>query len=79
MANGQLFEPENLTCASWFYPLGTVVKVTHNELTVSVVVTDRGPAKRLVSKGRTLDLSKGAWDALKLDPKQGLATVKINP
>src|SRR6516162_1226131 len=28
MANGKRFDPDKLTAASWFYPLGTKVRVT---------------------------------------------------
>src|SRR5579862_977014 len=48
MANGQPFDPDQLTAASWFYPLGTRVVVTHDARTVTVEITDRGPAHRLV-------------------------------
>src|SRR5256885_351299 len=30
MANGKRFNPDKLTAASWFYPLGTTVRVTLN-------------------------------------------------
>ena len=30
MANGHRFDPDKMTAASWFYPLGTQVKVTVN-------------------------------------------------
>lgn len=70
MANGQKFNPESRTCASWFYDFGTVlvVKSLDTGLATEVVVTDRGPNKRLVKKGRILDLSKAAFqDICKLD------------
>src|SRR5262245_5419101 len=31
MANGKRFNPDRLTAASWFYPLGTKVRVTLSE------------------------------------------------
>jgi len=72
MANGKPFNPDNLTVASWHYPLGTVLRVTsEGGKTVDVTVTDRGPAKRLVAAGRVLDLSKAAFTKL-ADPKAGL-------
>lgn len=77
MANGKPFVPEHLTCASWDYPLGTTIEIEAGTRKVFAVVTDRGPAKRLVAKGRTLDLSLGTWTALGLDPDAGLALVKI--
>lgn len=64
MANGQsLLEAEangELFAASWFFPLGSWVRVTNLENGKSVIVriTDRGPAKRL---NRVIDLSKKAF------------------
>jgi len=63
MANGKIFDPEKRTCASWFYKFGTVltVKSLDTGRATEVVVTDRGPNKRLVNKGRIIDLSKRAF------------------
>src|SRR4051812_34753975 len=61
MANGQPFDPDQLTAASWFYPLGTRLQVSRRaqpERSVLVTITDRGPAKRLVRQGRIIDLSR---------------------
>src|SRR2546423_12077285 len=57
MANGQKFDPDKLTAASWFYPLGTKVSVTlaapdQQARTITVTITDRGPARRLVRQNR---------------------------
>src|ERR1700744_3367566 len=57
MANGRKFDPDKLTAASWFYPLGTRVRVTVSSpdfeaRSVLVTITDRGPARRLVQQGR---------------------------
>lgn len=64
MANGKPFDPDALTCASWFYPLGARLRVTRGSQEVTVLVTDRGPARRLVAQGRTLDLSQAAFRRL---------------
>lgn len=77
MANGKKFDPHALTCASWDYPLGTKLRVTHGWRGVTVTVTDRGPAKRLLGS-RQLDLSRYAFSAL-ADPKAGVITVTIEP
>jgi rare lipoprotein A len=66
MANGEQFDPDRRTCASWYWPLGTVLRVTHRNVhgivrSVFVTVTDRGPDKRL---GRKLDLSRAAFAIL---------------
>ncbi|MCB1126215.1 MAG: septal ring lytic transglycosylase RlpA family lipoprotein [Verrucomicrobiae bacterium] len=64
MANGQPFDPNRLTCASWFYDFGTRLHVQYERRYVVVVVTDRGPAKNLVRQGRIIDLSRAAFARL---------------
>ena len=76
MANGHRFNPDKLTAASWFYPLGTKVVVACDDRSVIVEITDRGPAKRLVREGRTIDLSYAAFEKL-ADPDVGLIDVTI--
>jgi len=84
MANGHRFDPDKMTAASWFYPLGTQVKVTVNSSvyrnstppSVLVTITDRGPARQLVRNGRKIDLAHAAFKAL-ADPDAGLIEVTI--
>jgi rare lipoprotein A (peptidoglycan hydrolase) len=76
MANGQRFDPDRLTAASWFFELGTKVVVTHDDRSVVVEITDRGPAKRLVQDGRKIDLSRAAFAKL-ADPDLGLIEVSV--
>jgi rare lipoprotein A len=64
MANGQRFDPDKCTAASWFYDIGTKVVVTHEDKSVIVEITDRGPAKSLLKKGRIIDLSRAAFAKL---------------
>ena len=54
-ANGELFNPEDYTCAHRTLPFGTKVRVLNpkNEREVFVRVNDRGP----FTKGRELDVS----------------------
>ncbi len=88
MANGEKFDPGKLTAASWFYPLGTRVRVTlysgHNRShhrglhSVMVTITDRGPATRLVNDGRIIDLAQAAFERL-APGKLGLIPIKVNP
>lgn len=80
MANGKMFDPEKRTCASWFYDLGTVlsVKSVDTGMITEVVVTDRGPNKRLVKQGRIIDLSKRAFQDI-CDLKRGLTRVIVTP
>ncbi|MFA5146577.1 MAG: septal ring lytic transglycosylase RlpA family protein [Candidatus Omnitrophota bacterium] len=78
MANGKAFDPEKRTCASWFYDFGTVLLVRSLDtgLTTEVVVTDRGPNKRFVRKGRIIDLSMRAFKDI-CDTERGLTRVEI--
>jgi len=81
MANGKKFNPDKLTAASWFYPLGTKVKVTlkapsKRPRTVLVTITDRGPAHYLVEDGRIIDLSHAAFKRVAL-PDIGLIPVSV--
>jgi rare lipoprotein A len=88
MANGERFDPDKLIAASWFYPLGTRVRVTlktdPNVLnpqpprSVVVTITDRGPHNRLVRGGRIIDLSHGVFRRL-ADPDVGLIEVIVRP
>jgi rare lipoprotein A len=76
MANGQPFDPDKLTAASWFYDLGTKVVVTHENRSVIVEITDRGPARLLLKAGRKIDLSRAAFAKL-ADPDLGLIEVTV--
>ena len=44
MANGKKFNPDKLTAASWFYPLGTRVRVTALDESTSRHGTKSPPA-----------------------------------
>lgn len=59
-ASGQVFNQEDLTCASKTLPFGTVLALTRGSRRVIVYVNDRGP----FIAGRDLDLSKAAAEAL---------------
>ncbi len=79
MANGKRFNPDRLTAASWFYALGTKVRVTSADKhrhSVVVTITDRGPAWELVKDGRAIDLSHAAFRQLAA-PNDGLVEVKL--
>jgi rare lipoprotein A len=90
MANGKKFNPDKLTAASWFYPLGTRVRVTALDdsssnkqiklqpRSVLVTITDRGPAKALVRDGRIIDLGRAAFTHL-AHPDLGLVQVTVQP
>ena len=83
MANGKRFNPDKLTAASWFYPLGTKVRVTakasdNSARSVLVTVTARGPADDLVREGRIIDLAHAAYKRL-AHPDLGLVSVSVQP
>lgn len=75
MANGDPFNPTHFTCASWDYPLGTLLRISANGKTVVVVCTDRGPNKRLL-RTRQIDLSRAAFRVL-APLKLGLIQVTV--
>ena len=78
MADGRPFDPDAMTAASWDYPLGTRVRVTHGGREVVVTITDRGPARRLRQQGRIIDLSEAAF--ARLAPlSSGLVAVSVVP
>jgi len=77
MANGKRFDSHKLTAASWYFPLGTTIRVVNvkNGESVVVTITDRGPNYRL---HRLIDLSEAA--AQRLDyVGQGLTPVFLSP
>jgi rare lipoprotein A len=83
MANGKRFDPDRFTAASWFYPLGTKVRVTlaspsAPKRSVVVTITDRGPDKELVRDGRIIDLSHAPFRQL-ISPCWGLVAVAVEP
>lgn len=73
-ASGERFNMNDLTCASNTHKMGTKLKVTNksNGKSVVVRVNDTGGFKKY---GRTLDLSRGAFNKIE-DINKGL--VKIN-
>jgi len=80
-ANGEAFDPRELTAAHKYLPLPTHVKVTNleNDRWVIVRVNDRGPfpsAFNASSGERIIDLSEGAAKNLGFH-KKGVARVKV--
>ena len=80
-ANGEVFDPREMTAAHKYLPLPTHVKVTNleNNRSIIVRVNDRGPfpSDRNSSSGeRIIDLSAGAAKRLGFHQK-GLAKVKV--
>lgn len=73
MANGERFDPSAMTCATWDWPLGAWLTVTHKKRTIMVRVTDRGPAFNL---HRVVDLSQRAFEHL-ADSRLGVIDVTV--
>jgi rare lipoprotein A len=83
MANGKRFDPDKFTAASWYFPLGTRVRVTlasgaEQPRSVLVTITDRGPAMEFVRDGRIIDLSRAPFKRL-APPHLGLVAVAVQP
>ena len=74
-ANGDIFDDTKMTCASWYFPFKTRLRVTNlsNGRSVIVTVNDRGPAKRL---GRVIDLTRAAYRKI-ADARTGLTQVAV--
>jgi rare lipoprotein A len=62
-ASGARFDPHAMTCAYWYAPFGTVLRVTYQGKPMLCTVNDRGPAKWT---GRGIDLSMGMAEAIGL-------------
>src|ERR1700676_3898568 len=77
MANGKRFDSHKLTAASWYFPLGTTIRVVNakNGESVVVTITDRGPGQHL---HRLIDLSEAAAERLDY-VGQGLTRVCLYP
>lgn len=73
-ANGEVFNPTELTAAHRTLPFGTRIRITNldNGLTVTVRINDRGPFK----PGRIIDLSRGAAERLRM-VGSGTARVRL--
>lgn len=70
-ASGAIWNPNNKTAASWFYPFGTRLRVCNvkpqpeHDTCVDVEVNDRGPNRG--NEGRpdvVIDLSRGAFEKI---------------
>lgn len=75
-ANGEIFDPTQLTAAHRTLPFGTLVRVTNLATGKNVVVriNDRGPFK----DNRIIDLSRAAADAVGLTG-MGVGKVRLEP
>ena len=77
-ANNEVFDDTGLTAAMWEVPFNQMVRVTNLENGKSVIVriNDRGPHKRLVQRGRIIDLSKQAFSSI-APLQKGLIRIKL--
>lgn len=75
-ANGEIFDPTQLTAAHRTLPFGTLVRVTNLATRTNVIVriNDRGPFKG----NRIIDLSRAAADAIGLTA-MGVGSVRLEP
>lgn len=76
-ANGERFNDQDMTCASWDFPFGERLLVinTLNGKWVVCRVNDRGPNKRL---RRAIDLTKSAFQKI-AHTDRGLICVAVIP
>jgi len=77
-ANMEVFDDQDLTCAMWDVPFNQRIKVTNLENGKSIIVrvNDRGPHKRLVRRGRVIDLTKAAFAEI-ASLKKGLIDIEL--
>lgn len=59
-ASGEIFNPDDLTCAHRTLPFGTILELKYKDKIVPCKVNDRGP----YISGRVLDLSRQTFMAL---------------
>ena len=78
MAGSKFFKNGHYA-AMWDVPLGTKVRVTDldNGKSIIVIIDDRGPNRRLVAKGRIIDLAAKAFYDLNGDFKASTIRVKL--
>ncbi len=71
----KLIRSKTLYAAAWGYPFGTRIKVTNpsNKHSITVIILDRGPAKRL---SRIIDLAPYAFSQI-ADLKKGVIEAQI--
>jgi rare lipoprotein A len=76
-ASGEKFNEKELTFACWHLDFGTEVEFRNPRTGKTVVArcNDRGPAKRLVRKGRLFDLSKEGFSRI-ADLKIGVVKIE---
>lgn len=74
-ASGEPYDKNEFTAAHKSLPFGTKVLVTNleNDLTVGVVITDRGP----FVKGRVVDLSRAAAEQIDMI-RRGVVRVRVD-
>ncbi len=72
-ASGKIFNKNEFTCAHKTLPFGTKIEITNpkNNNSIVVTVTDRGP----YVKGRSFDLSEGAFKKVMNGSNAGTATL----
>lgn len=74
-ASGQIFNQDDLTCASRTLSFGTRIALSRGDRRVIVVVNDRGP----YIEGRDLDLSRAAARALGFSGVERVSATFVDP
>ena len=77
-ANGEVFNENNRTAASWFYPLNSWVRVESckSGKSIAVKITDRGPGRKALLRNVKIDLTIYAFSRI-ADLKDGVIAVKV--
>lgn len=75
-ASGEPMNDMALTCAHPKLPFGTRLKVTRGNKSVIVRVNDRGPGKKQIQNGVSVDLSAAAFSEL-APLRMGRIAVKV--
>lgn len=75
MASGQLYNPDDFTCASRTHAFGTWLALSRAGKRIVVVVTDRGP----YVAGRDLDLSRAAVSTLGFSGVESVQVEVVTP
>ena len=80
-ASGQHIYPWTLGCASWDYPLNSMIKITNTRTHKNIIVKviDRGPNKKQYAQGKIIDLTTAAFAHLadKTDWNAGKMAITI--
>jgi len=77
-SSGETYDMYAMSAAHTTLPIPSYARVTNlaNGRSVIVRVNDRGPARRLVRRGRVIDLTRAAFSRI-ADTRRGLINVRV--